>query len=232
MVTDAFHAVPVVDCTAAGARQVVLRVDAKGAVAAGHTTPGQYVKVTLPFDEVPRTYAIASAPGHDTIELLLKVPDERITQLLALGPGDKLAMSRPQGKGYPVDRVGGHHLWLFAVGSGIAPLRAVLDHLLPRRNDLLDIKLLYGVREAAELSFTQRFDAWAGHGIQVMPVVSRALPGSWNGRTGHVQEHVPKVLPDPARTLAFICGLPAMDRDVCAQLLQRGVGAEQVFRNW
>lgn len=232
MVSDALHALPVVDCKLAADRQVLLRVDAKGAVAAGHTTPGQYVKVALPFDEVPRPYAIASAPGQDVLELLLKVSEERVASLLALGADDKVTMGCPQGKGYPVDRVAGHHLWLFAVGSGIAPLRAVLEHLLPRRNDLLDIKLLYGVREPGELAFTARFGAWAGHGIQVLPVVSRAPPGSWDGRVGHIQAHLPKVLPDPARTLAFICGLPAMDREVSAQLLQRGVGPEQLFRNW
>jgi NAD(P)H-flavin reductase len=232
MVSDALHALPVVDCKLAAARQVLLRVDGKGAVAAAHTTPGQYVKVALPFDEVPRPYAIASAPGNDVIELLLKVPEERVAPLLALGAEDKVTMSRPQGKGYPIERIGGHHLWLFAVGSGIAPLRAVLEHLLPRRNDLLDVKLLYGVREPAELAFTARFGAWAGHGIQVLPVVSRAPPDTWDGRAGHIQDHLPKELPDPARTLAFICGLPAMDREVSAQLLQRGVGPEQVFRNW
>src|SRR5687768_11166838 len=99
MVSDALHALPVVDCKLAATRQVLLRIDAKGAVAAAHTTPGQYLKATLPFDEVPRPYAIASAPGQDIVELLLKVPEERTAPLLALGPEDKVTVGRPQGKG-------------------------------------------------------------------------------------------------------------------------------------
>lgn len=232
MVTEAPHTLPVVDCKLAAARQVLLRVDAKGPIAQGHATPGQYVKMSLPIDEVPRPYAIASAPGQDVVELLLKVPEERVTALTQLGPDDRVTMSRPQGKGFPVDKARGHHVLLLAVGSGIAPLRAVLEHFLPKRSELLDVTLLYGVREASELAFTSRFGAWAGYGIQVLPVVSRPTAGTWDGRTGHIQDHIPKHLPDPGRTVAFICGLPAMDRDVAAHLLQRGVGPEQVFRNW
>lgn len=230
MVSDATHLLPVVSATLAGARQVLLRLGVKGTpLHAAHTIPGQYLKLTLD-GAVPRTYAIASPPGTDDFELLLKVPEEQVAALLALGPGDRVSVGGPQGKGFPVDKASGKSLWLFAVGSGIAPLRAVIEHLLPRRAELHDVTLLYGVRDESELVFTQRFGAWAGHDIRVVPVVSQ--PRGWDGSTGHIQDHLPKEFDHPPSTLAFVCGLPAMDRDVSAQLLQRGVGPEQVFRNW
>lgn len=232
MVSDATHLLPVVESKLVAARQVLLKVSAKGtSLPAAHTTPGQYVKLALDRG-VPRTYAIASAPGHHDIELLLKVPEEQVAGLLALGPDDRVSVSGPQGKGFPVDKAKGMSLWLFAVGSGIAPLRAVVEHLLPRRGELHDITLLYGVRDPSELAFPARFGAWAGHGVRVVPVVSQPREGTWDGMIGHVQDHLPKEFDHPATTLAFLCGLPAMDRDVCAQLLQRGVGPTQVFRNW
>lgn len=230
---------PVVDCRRAAARQVLLRVSAHEhrSLLAAHTTPGQYVKLALE-DGVPRTFSIASPPpvnnGGAEFEFLLKLPEEQLPGLLALGPDDRVQMGRPQGKGFPLEQARGKHLWLVAVGSGIAPLRAVIEHLLPRRSEVLDVTLLYGVRDPAELAFTARFGAWAGCGVRVIPVVSRPPPDgvAWDGRTGHVQDHLPKELADPERTVAFVCGLPAMERDVGAQLLARGVGPEQVFRNW
>ena len=239
MGSDAAHLLPVVDCQLAAARQVLLQISAKStSLSAAYSTPGQYVKLALPTGDaregggVPRTYAIASPPGQENIELLLKVPQEHVAPLLALGPGDRVSVSGPQGHGFPMEKIKGKSLWLFAVGSAIAPVRAVIEHLLPRRGELHDVTLLYGVRDPSELAFAARFGAWAGHGVRVVPIVSQPGAGTWDGKTGHVQDHLPKEFDHPGTTLAFVCGLPAMDRDVSAQLLQRGVGPEQIFRNW
>jgi NAD(P)H-flavin reductase len=229
--------VPVVEAKLAATRQVLLTLDAPHHADA-HTIPGQYARLAFE-DGVPRPYAIASAPhassgaGSSRFEFLLKVPEERVGPLLALGAGDKVAMSRPQGKGFPVDKaVRGTSLWLFAAGSGIAPLRAVVEHLLPKRAELHELVLLYGVRHAGELAFTSMFGDWAGRGVRVVPTVSKPQPGTWDGKLGRVQDHLPKEFEKPANVVAFVCGLPEMDRDVAAALLARGVGPGQVHRNW
>ncbi|HEY4221102.1 MAG TPA: NAD-binding oxidoreductase [Myxococcota bacterium] len=230
--TEALVPVPVVDTKLAAARQVLLTLEAPHHTAA-HLLPGQYARLAFE-DGVPRPFAIASAPGSARFEFLLKVPEERVAPLLALGSGDKIQMGAPQGKGFPIDAAHGKALLLFAVGSGIAPIRAVIEHLLPRRGEIGEITLFYGVRDPSELCFTARFGTWAGHGVGVLPIVSRAAhgAGAWDGRRGRVQDHLPKELASPERVVAFVCGLPEMDRDVAGALLARGVGPEQVFRNW
>ncbi len=229
---DPHASVPVVESKLAGSRQVLLTLEHPAFVDA-HTASGQYAKLAFEEGGVPRPYAIASPPGNGgRFEFLLKLPEERVGPALDLGPGDRVQMGRPQGKGFPVDKAAGKELWLFAVGSGVAPLRAVIEHVLPRRNDIGPITLLYGVRDPDELVFTQRYGDWAGHGVRVVPTVSRPKSGGWDGRTGYVQEHLPKAFERPEAVVAFVCGLPEMDRDVSAALLARGVGPEQVFRNW
>ena len=233
MTTEAVS-LPVVSACEVASRQVLLTLDATGtSLRAHHTTPGQYARLTLD-DGVARPMAIASPPSatHDVFEFLLKVLPERTASLAALGPEDRIRMAPPQGKGFPLDAARGKSLWLFATGSGVAPLRAFIEHLLPRRSEVKDVTLLYGVREASELAFASRFGAWAGHDISVVPVVSKPKPGTWRGRTGYIQEHIPRSFANPEGTVAFLCGLPAMDRDVCAALKERGVGSEHVHRNW
>jgi NAD(P)H-flavin reductase len=229
------HALPVVSVDAIAARQALLVVDAGGtAVHRGHNVAGQYVKLGLFPDDVPRPAAIASRPGPAHLEFLLKAPDDRLAELLTLGPGDKIRVSAPQGRGFPVDQARGRDLWLLGVGSGVAPLKAVVERILEERMAFGDVVLCYGVRTADELCFRGRFAAWVGQGIRVVPVVSRPEQGEtrWGGATGHVQQQLPKALARPEETVAFVCGLPEMEKGVAAALLERGVGPERVFRNW
>lgn len=229
------HALPVVSVDAIAARQVLLVVDAAGSVVhRGHTVPGQYVKLGLFADDVPRPVALANRPGPTRLEFLIKAPDERLARLLSLSPGEKVQTSTPLGRGFPVDQARGRDVWLFGVGSGVAPLKAVIEHILEDRRAYGDVVLHYGVRTVDELCFTARFGAWLGQGVRVVPVVSRPAPGprAWSGATGHVQDHLPPVLARPDDTVAFVCGLPEMEKSVAAAVLQRGVGADRVLRNW
>jgi NAD(P)H-flavin reductase len=218
-------------CRAIGARHVLLTLTGRGsALVESYRVPGQYTRLAFE-DGVARPYAIASAPGHDDVEFLLKVPEEQVASLCALGPDDRVWAGRAQGPGFPLDKASGLALFMFATGSGIAPLRATVEHLLPRRTDVGDVTLYYGARSRADLAFSERFATWAGHGIAVRPVLSRPEPG-WDGLKGYVQDHLPKVIAHPQKAVAFLCGLPEMDKAVCAALLERGVGPEQVFRNY
>jgi sulfhydrogenase subunit gamma (sulfur reductase) len=223
------HPLPVVAVKQIAARQVLLTLDGAGAGAAeSYTVPGQYMRLAIE-EGVARPYAIASPPGLAQLEFLLKVPAERVGPLCALGPGDRVQATHAQGKGFPLDKARGKALWLFASGSGVAPLRAVVERVAAQRSEFGDVTLLYGVKTQDELAFTERFGAWAGLGVAVQPVLSRAING-WDGRRGYVQDHIPKTFAHPEQIVAFVCGLPEMDKAVAAALLERGVVA--VFRNF
>ena len=227
--------IPVLAVRAIAARQAYVVLDVAGsALGETHTAPGQYVKAGFFDDDVARPLALCNKPGTRTFELLLKVPEERLVQVLALQPGDRVGVGPAQGKGFPIEQARGRDLWLFGAGSGIGPLKAVLDIVLEERTSFRDVVVVYGVREVAELAFRDQFGAWAGHSVRVVPVVSRpSLDGaSWDGKTGHVQHHLPRAFDRPAEISAFVCGLPEMEKAVCQGLLERGVGPDQVFRNW
>ncbi len=229
--SDAPLALPIVSAREIASRQVLLALATRGTALAGaHTVPGQYARLTLD-DGVARQFVIASPPGTAAMEFLLKVPPERVAPLCALGADDRVLVGRAQGEGFPLAKAEGRPLHLIGVGSGIAALRSVIEHLLPRRTAFGDITLLYGVRHQGELAFTERFGAWAGHGIKVVPVLSRPTEG-WDGASGYVQEHLPRSFVKPARHCVFVCGLPEMEKAVGAALLERGVGPDQVYRNW
>lgn len=229
--SDAPLALPVVSAREIAARQVLLSLSTRGTpLGNAHHVPGQYARLTLE-DGVARQFVIASPPGSANLEFLLKVPPERVASLTALGPGDRVLVGRVQGEGFPLAKAEGHPLLLVGVGSGIAALRSVVEHLLPRRTSFGEVTLLYGVRHHGDLAFADRFGDWTGHGIKVVAVLSRPEPG-WDGATGYVQQHLPRTFARPARLRVFLCGLPEMNKAVAAALLERGVGPEQLFHNW
>lgn len=229
--SDAPLQLSVVSAREIASRQVLLALSVRGTPLAGaHTVPGQYARLTFE-DGVPRQFVIASPPNSPTLEFLLKVPSERVDELTTLGPSDRVLVGRPQGDGFPIAKAEGHPVLLVGVGSGVAALHSVIEHMLPRRTAYGEATLLYGVRYQNELAFTDRFGTWAGHGIKVVPVVSRPGEG-WDGATGYVQRQLPKRFTKPAELCVFLCGLPEMDKAVAAALLERGVGRDQLHRNW
>jgi sulfhydrogenase subunit gamma (sulfur reductase) len=229
------HDLPLVFVKPLAARQALLAVDAGGtAVARGHLQAGQYCLHRLFADDVPRPVALASRPGRNQLELLLKAPEERLARVLSLVPGEKVALGVPQGRGFPVDAARGRDVWLLAGGTGVSPLKAVVERILEERGAFGDVVLLYGVRHADELCFRELFASWLGQGVRVVPVVSRTSSGAapWPGAKGHVQDHIPEKVARPADTFVFVCGPPEMERDVGVAFVARGVPPEKIFRNW
>lgn len=229
---------PVLSAKPVAARQALVSVDASASpgLLASHTLPGQYVKAAIFDDEVARPLALCNKPGSTVFEFLLKAPpaadgEARLARLLALTRGDKVAVSPAQGKGFPLDRTRGGSLYLVGVGSGIAPLKSVVDVVAEARTDWSDVVVLYGVRDPDELAFKEKFATWAGLSIAVIPVVSRP-DDAWGGKVGHVQDHLPHRFTSPERVHAFVCGLPEMEKAVSHALLARGVAPERVSRNW
>jgi NAD(P)H-flavin reductase len=213
-----------------GGRQTRLVLAAPD-VARTHTVPGQYAMLTLDGTHA-KPFAIASPPGAgDHVEFLVKTPIDKLELMQALTPGAHVPASEAMGRGYPVEKAHGKHLWLFGVGSGVAPLRSVVETIARSRKSFGDVTLVYGVRHEDELTFEERFDDWRNAGIELRLVVSQPR-APWSGATGYVQQHVPDAFPQPEDVVAFVCGMPAMDRDVAAALAARGVSAAQTFRNW
>lgn len=241
MMSDLF-ALPVVSVIEVAARQALLVLDARNtAVHDSHAIAGQHLLLQLLDDDVARPYAVANAPNDSgLLEFLIKLPHDRMPRVLALMPGDTVPASPCIGRGFPFDilrqRPQRADLWLCGVGSGVAPLRAAIEFLLHDRHAWGELTLLYGVRSADELCFTEHFGVWAGLGVRVVPVVSRPAVNvdgtSWSGALGYVQDHLPAAFSRPQHTHALICGLPDMEKATCAALLTRGVGPDRVHRNW
>ena len=211
-----------------------LRLQLPPPAAAEHHLPGQVVKVKVEPGEGYYALATAPAPGGQ-VELLVKRGGALGDALVAAAlPGAALQVTPPFGRGFPLESVLGRDLLLFAAGSGIAPIRSVIQALMARREEVGRVVLFYGQRRGAEFAYRAEHLGWERHGVRVVLCPS-AEDDTWPGVRGRVQEAA-RALDwggaRPAQASAFVCGMSPMVNDVRAALAQAGAPPEHVHVNF
>ena len=191
-----------------------------------HVAPGQYVKITTGTGE--GFYALANAPGEPA-ELLVKRGSSVADALAALEMGEEVSMSPAQGKGYPLAAHEGRDIWLFAAGSGIAPIRATVRAILAERSRYGDVRLYHGSRTAEEFAYAGEHARWRAGGIDIFCVVS-AAGAAWTGSIGRVQDLL-RTPPSP-HSVAYVCGMKGMISQVSETLCGLGVAKDRIFLNY
>lgn len=212
-----------------------IRVALPPALAREHVRPGQVVK--LRADGAGEGFfALASAPDPGGVsELLVKrggrVADAAIDRSRA---GGEVELTRPFGGGFPVEEAEGRDILLFAAGSAIGPIRALVQHLITHRNRYGRVTLFYGQRHGAEFAYRAEHLDWERRGVRVVLCPS-AEDDPWEGLRGRVQQ-VARALAfggvPPADAVAFVAGMTAMVEDVRHTLAAAGVPPERVHANF
>lgn len=186
---------------------------------------GQYIEFIL-RDGARRSYSMANAPGDGhSLELHLRhMPGGRFTDHVfgAMKEKDILRVEGPFGSFF-LREDSDKPMVMLASGTGFAPIKALLEHMLAQ-NLARPVTLYWGGRRPGDLYL----DAWLREQLPHMPwlryvpVVSDALPeDAWAGRTGWVHQAVLADLPDLSGYQVYACGAPIVvesaRRDFCTQ---------------
>ena len=211
-----------------------LRLELPAPLAARHERPGQVVKLHTPVGEA--YFALASAPSSEgRVDLLVKRGGKVADAAVALaGPGAPLELTAPFGKGFPVEEARGRDVLLFAAGSGIAPIRSLIQHLAADREAFGRVTLFYGQRRGADFAYLREHLAWERRGVRVVLCPS-AEDSAWRGVRGRVQEVASAVAfggAVPGDAVAFACGMTAMVEEVRATLARAGIPPQRVHANF
>jgi len=231
---NTYHPVPVTEAWDETAAFRAVRLALPAPLSRAHLRPGQLVKVRTPTGEAFFALASAPDPGGRT-ELLVKrggkVGDAVAAEAL---PGRTLDLTEPFGGGFPVEQAVGRDVLLFAAGSGIAPIRALLQYLLRHRERFNRITLFYGQRHGAEFAYRREQLSWERGGVRVI-LCPTGEEDMWEGVRGRVQE-VARTLgfggSQPEETFAFASGMASMVEDVRRTLAEAGVPLDRVYSNF
>jgi len=196
-----------------------------------HRTPGQYVRLALP--EVGESlFAIASPPEPfgTRWEFLLKGGSPLADALVKLQPGAPVHSGRPEGRGFPLVRARGGNVLLFATGSGISPIRSVIESIRQERSAYGRVTLYFGARTPQAFAYEDELQHWEAAGIRVVRTVSQPGASGWQGLTGYVQACLGEEQVED--TVAFVCGQSGMVQEVIDALRMRGLPREAIHLNY
>ncbi len=192
--------------------------------------PGQYMNVLL-GDDRHRSFSMASRPDGGAVDFhVRRIAGGRFTDqaLAALRPGDVLNVEVPLGQ-FRYHREDERPIAMLATGTGLAPLKAMLEALMDD-DDCPPVHLYWGMRDEGGLYLHGQIPAWAErlYEFRYVPVLSRPGAG-WNGRTGYVQQALLQDLPDLSEHAVYLCGSPAMVADARSAVIAHGADPAHVY---
>jgi NAD(P)H-flavin reductase len=193
--------------------------------------PGQ-VAVLQVEGEAPSYFAFASAPEDRELEFLVKRGGGTGGQLFEMGEGNLVRLVKIVGHGFALDEQKGRDLVFVAMGTGVAPLRSALRHVLRRSRDFGQLVVLYGARTPDDFCYRDETEEWEAAGVELRQVISRPDGHDWSGPTGYVQSLLEHVLPDLTSPVALICGSSEMIEQTRDRLEQMGFSPEAILTNY
>lgn len=189
--------------------------------------PGQFISLILNInnEELRRPYSIASKPGEGKLELCIKIlPDGKATPTLGkLKSGDKINAMGPMGTFYINDQSLAKPIIFISTGTGVAPFRSIITHLLEHSFEK-PINLITGYRFEANVLYEQAFKNLESKypNFKYHRICSRE-----GERKGYVQILIDENFKEDADY--YICGLKDMVNSVTEHLSKKGISKDNIF---
>ncbi|WP_448212435.1 2Fe-2S iron-sulfur cluster-binding protein [Colwellia sp. MEBiC06753] len=200
------------------------------------------------FDACSRSYSIANTGDGHTLVFTIKMQQaptqEKDSKYLpgigsnylgnlaigqaieALGPFQDFAIT-PQHKLPDANTT----LVLIGAGSGIAPLKAIIDEQLVVNNPT-KIIFIYGARTEQDLVYQREFKqlAQTNQRFRYLPILSKPTD-HWQGATGYAQSLLAEIwpqLPEPSSLAFYLCGPATMMSETIEMLKRRQISEQQI----
>ena len=177
-------------------------------------------------------FAFASAPEDDELEFLVKRAGGASGLLFEMQEGDGVELMKIVGNGFDLENRKGKDLVFVAMGTGVAPLRSALRHVLKHKEEVGQLVVRYGARRPDDFCYRDETGEWEAAGVELRQVISRPDGHDWSGPTGYVQSLLDHVLPDLKSPIALICGSREMIEQTRDRLQQMGFAPEEILTNY
>jgi anaerobic sulfite reductase subunit B len=192
----------------------------------GDVKPGQFFEVSLPkFGEAPIS---VSGIGSDTVDFTIRKVGKVTDAVFEYWVGDRIFLRGPYGNGFDVSMYCGKELIIVAGGTGISPVRGVIDYFYHHPGEVKSLTLIAGFKTPNDILFRGDFTRWRDR----MKVILTADDNQCDDSClmGLVTAYIPDLkISDISNASAIVVGPPAMMRFSTKALLDRGLTEEDIW---
>lgn len=192
----------------------------------GEVLPGQFFEVSIPkFGEAPIS---VSGIGDGYVDLTIRRVGKVTNEIFEKYKGDTLLLRGPYGNGFDVNNYKGKELVVVAGGTGVSPVRGVVDYFSEHTDERKSETLIAGFKSVNDILFKDDFERWRGS----MNVILTLDAGEETAdhKIGLVTQFIPDLEFESLEdAVAIVVGPPAMMRFSVMALLKRGLKEEQIW---
>jgi NAD(P)H-flavin reductase len=191
--------------------------------------PGQFIMLAVPaVGEVAISVSGDPASRDGALVHTIRAVGKASGALHDARVGTVLGARGPFGTTWDLPSAAGRDVVIVAGGVGLAPLRPVVLGVLAGRGRYRAVWLVAGARTPAEFLFRRELDAWSGRADIGVELTVDPPGAGWDGPVGFVTEPLARLLLDPERTTAFLCGPEPMMRFSAQVLLRKGIPPDDI----
>lgn len=192
----------------------------------GDVKPGQFFEVSLPkFGEAPIS---VSGIGNGTVDLTIRRVGKVTNEIFNNYVGDKLFLRGPYGNGFELENYKGKELIVVAGGTGLSPVRGVVDYFAKNENNHEGFTLIAGFKSPSDVLFKDDIKVWKDS-INLILTVDNAEEG-YEGNVGMVTKYIPELpIKDINNAVAIVVGPPIMMKFTVAEFLKLGIPENNIW---
>ena len=188
---------------------------------------GQFYMVSIPrIGEMPISI---SGIGQGWIDMTIRNVGKVSQAVHFLNKESTLYLRGPYGNGFNLEEFKGQHLVIAAGGSGIAPIRPIVEYYYHNPDEIDKLDLLFGFKTPDTIMFGKDIKRWKERFKTILTVDDAC--GIWDGEcvgliTGYVKDIK---LSEYDKMDVIIIGPPVMIKFTAAEFIKRGVSKERII---
>ena len=123
----------------------------------GSVEAGQFMQVSLPgVGEAPISIAnFDLEEGY--LDFLIRKVGKVTDKIFELKAGDRIFLRGPYGHGFPIEQYKNKHIVMVVGGSGIAPVRPIIEYFTKHPNEMKSFKIIVGYKNYESVIFEKEF---------------------------------------------------------------------------
>lgn len=188
--------------------------------------PGQFYEISIPkYGESPIS---VSGTGKDYIDFTIRKVGKVTDEIFSYKVGDKFFLRGPYGNGFDISLYEDREIVVVAGGSGLAPVRGIMDYYYDNFEKCKSFKLIVGFKSPKDILFKDDLKRWSEK-LDVIVTVDGAEEG-YEGHIGLVTKYIPSLeIKNIDNVSAIVVGPLMMMKFTVGEFLKRDLDEKNIW---